>query len=56
MFVRGAELVFRGFDIILFDNFIDLADKNDFILTAKMDHTSEQLRKNLIMKTAYDIL
>ena len=55
MFGRDAGSNFRGFDIILFDNFIDLTDKNDFILTAKMDHTPEQLRKNLMMKTVYDI-
>ena len=55
MFVRDAGLVFQDFDIILFDNFIDLTDKNDFILTAKMDRTPEQSRKNLMMKTVYDI-
>lgn len=56
MFGRDAGSNFRGFDIILFDNFIDLTDKNDFILTAKMDRIPEQSRKNLMMKTVYDIL
>lgn len=55
MFDRDAGSDFRGFDIILTDSFIELKDKDDFILTAKMDHTSEQLRKNLMMKTVYDI-
>ena len=55
MFGRDAGSDFRGFDIILTDSFIELKDKDDFILTAKMDHTPEQLRKNLMMKTAYDI-
>ena len=56
MFDRDAGSDFRGFDIILTDSFIELKDKDDFILTAKMDHTPEQLRKNLMMKTVYDIL
>ncbi len=56
MFDRDAGSDFRGFDIILIDSFIELKDKDDFILTAKMDHTPEQLRKNLMMKTVYDIL
>lgn len=56
VFGRDAGLDFRGFDIILTDSFIELKDKDDFILTAKMDHTPEQLRKNLMMKTVYDIL
>ncbi len=55
MFGRDAGSDFRDFDIILTDSFIELKDKDDFILTAKMDHTPEQLRKNLMMKTAYDI-
>lgn len=55
MFVRDAGSNFRDFDIILTDSFVELKDKDDFILTAKMDHTPEQLRKNLMMKTAYDI-
>lgn len=56
VFGRDAESDFRDSDIILTDSFIELKDKDDFILTAKMDHTPEQLRKNLIMKTVYDIL
>ena len=56
MFDRDAGSDFRDFYIILTDSFVDLKDKDDFILTAKMDHTPEQLRKNLMMKTAYDIL
>ena len=56
VFGRDAGSDFRDFDIILTDSFIELKDKDDFILTAKMDHTPEQLRKNLMMKTAYDIL
>ncbi len=55
MFGRDAESNFRGFDIILTDGFIELKDKDDFILTAKMDRTPEQSRKNLMMKTVYDI-
>ena len=42
MFGRDAGSDFRGFDIILTDSFIELEDKDDFILTAKMDHTPEQ--------------
>lgn len=51
-----ARSDFRDFDIILTDSFIDLKDKDDFILTAKMDRTPEQLRKNLMIKAVYDIL
>ncbi len=56
VFGRDAESDFRDFDIILTDSFIDLKDKDDFILTAKMDHAPEQLRKNLMIKAVYDIL
>lgn len=56
MFGGDAGSDFRDFDIILTDSFIDLKDKNDFILTAKTDGTPEQSRKNLMMKTVYDIL
>lgn len=56
MFGGDAESDFRDFDIILTDSFIDLKGKNDFILTAKTDGTPEQSRKNLMMKTVYDIL
>ena len=55
VFARGVELDFRDFDIILSDNFIDLTDKDDFILTAKTTRTPEELQKNLIIKTVYDI-
>ncbi len=56
MFGGDAGSDFRDFDIILTDSFIDLKDKDDFILTAKMDHAPEQLRKNLMIKAVYDIL
>ena len=42
MFGGDAGSDFRDFDIILTDSFIELKDKDDFILTAKMDHTPEQ--------------
>lgn len=54
-YCKDVYLDFKDFDCILSDNFFDITDKNEYILTLETDHTVQELEQNLQIMTVYDI-
>lgn len=54
-FTKGICLDFDGFDLVLSDNFFDITDENAYVVTAKTEHSAEELKKALRILSVYDI-
>ena len=54
-FAKGVCLDFGHHDCVLSDNFFDLAGPEPYTVTIRTGCTAEELEKDLIVKTVYDI-
>ena len=55
VFAKGVEIDFANVDLVLSDNFFDITSKEPKHIFATTDHTAEDLQKNLILRSVYDI-
>ena len=54
-FAKGVYVDFDGCDPKLSDNFIDLVNKEPYIIKVETDVAAEELKKSISIKTVYDI-
>ncbi len=54
-FAKGIEIDFANHDVILSDNYFDITDKNEYIITCKTDIPLKELTKDITIKSVYDI-
>ena len=54
-FAKGVYVDFDGCDPRLSDNFIDLVNKEPYIIKIETDVAEEELKKSISVKTVYDI-
>ena len=54
-FCKGVMIDFRDLDLVLSDNYFDIADKDGVTVSAECDYTEELLRENMIIKSVYNI-
>lgn len=55
VFAKGVSLDFRDFDCVLSDNFFDITSTAPYRAIVYTDRSLEELTKNLIIKSVYDI-
>lgn len=55
VFAKGVEIDFANVDCIFSDNFFDITSNETKHIFAATDHTVEELSKNLILRSVYDI-
>ncbi len=55
VFARGVEIDFAGHDVILSDNYVDLADGREYKLFCETLYSAEELLTDLIVQSVYDI-
>ncbi|MBO7148738.1 MAG: glycoside hydrolase family 2 protein [Clostridia bacterium] len=54
-FTKGVNIDFDGYDVVLSDNFFDITNENAYVVTAKTDHSADELEKAIKIMTVYDI-
>ena len=54
-FAKGVYLDFDGFDVVLSDNFFELANGEAYTVTAKTDRSAAELEQAVEIMTVYDI-
>lgn len=54
-FAKSVEINFENADIILSDNYVDLTGENGVTVTAKTDIKASELKKQMKIKSVYDI-
>jgi hypothetical protein len=52
---KDVEISFKNHDIVLSDNYFDLASKDPYTVFAKTTLSKDELEKELSLLTAYDI-
>lgn len=55
VFAMGVYLDFDEFDCIFSDNFFDIGENKEYVITFKSDKKTEELEKSLKIKSVYDI-
>ena len=54
-FAKNVELDFEHNDISLSDNYFDITEKGEYLIRCTTDLSAEELKKDLTIKTVYDI-
>ena len=55
VFAKGVDLEFTDFDCVLSDNFFALTDREPLRILARTDRSPEEVKKNLVIQSVYDI-
>ena len=55
VFAKDVCVDFDGADIVLSDNYFDLTDKTAYTVIARTDLSPEELKKQILLKSVYNI-
>ncbi len=55
VFAKAVEIDFAEHDVIFDDNYIDLTEKEVYVITAKTKYKAEELLKDMTVQSVYDI-